>query len=226
LELSGGQRDRPRSRAGAAIVAVAAALIGILAGCGDDSDSQGEARSYRAEVVKAGFPAEQRLGETALMRVRVRNVGEETIPALTIGVSIGGSEGEASALPFGVRDPQPGLAEPDRPVWVLAEHYPKLAGSTEPGGAEGASGKIYTFGPLKPDRVTEVVWKLTASRTGRYDLRFKVGARNGGEAMVEGPGGTVPGGSFTVTISEEPVDTTVTDSGEVVEIEKPTPPAK
>jgi hypothetical protein len=195
-------------------------------GCGGDSGSDGEAPSYRAEVVTAGFPAEQRLGETALMRVGVRNVDDETIPALTIGVTIGGPDGEASALPFGVRDPQPGLAEPDRPVWVLAEHYPKLAGSTEPGGAEGASNKTYTFGPLKPDRVTEAVWKLTASRTGRYELRFEVGARNGSEAEVEGPGGTVPGGSFTVTISEEPVETTVTDSGEVVEIEKPGPPAK
>jgi hypothetical protein len=226
LELSGGQRDRRRFRAGAAIVAVAAALIAVPAGCGDDSGSEGEARRYRAEVVTASFPAEQRLGETALMRIGVRNVGEETIPTLTIGVTIGGPEGEASALPFGIRDPQPGLAEPGRPVWVLAEHYPKLAGSTEPGGAEGASNKIYSFGPLKPGRVAEAVWKLTASRTGRYELNYEVGNGLSGEATVENQAGVPPGGSFAVTISEEPVDTTVTDSGEIVEIEKPKRPAR
>lgn len=192
------------------------------AGCGgDSSDSESEDRSFRAEVVTASFPAGQRLGETALMRIGVRNVGEETIPTLTIGVTIGGEQGEASNLPFGVRDPQPGLAASDRPVWVLAEHYPKLAGSEEPGGAEGSSNKIYSFGPLEPGRVTEAVWKLTASRTGRYDLRYDVGAGADGAAKLESRDGARPGGSFGVTISEKPVDTTVTDSGEVVEIEKP-----
>lgn len=195
--------------------------VGLTA-CGQDSSPvSGEAAgTYRAKVVTAKFPAKQRLGETALMRIGVRNSGNETIPALVINVSVGGEAGETSSLPFGIRDAQPGLAQPDRPVWVLSEHFPKLAGSTARGGAETANNKVYDFGPLRPGKTTEAVWELTASRTGKYSVFYEVSAGIGGKAKAENAAGVQPGGSFSVRITETPPDTIVTDDGEVVEVEE------
>lgn len=187
-------------------------------GGGDSSDDAGEeAATYPVEVLTARFPADQRLAETSLLRLGVRNDGEETMPALTVTISVGGKEGKSSSLPFGIRDQEPGLSQPDRPVWVLSEHYPKLAGSEKPAGAESASRKTFVFGPLEPGATTEAVWKLTASKTGNYTLLYEIGAGLGGVAKAETAGGGRPAGSFAVKITEATPEVIVTDSGEVVE---------
>ncbi len=98
-------------------------------------------------------------------------------------ISVGDEEGRDSALPFGYRDPQPGIAQPDRPVWALAADYPKLNGSSERAGAETASPKTFDFGPLKAGATAEAVWKLSAVRTGRYEVFYEVGAGLGGKAQ-------------------------------------------
>lgn len=192
-----------------------------LGACGGGESSSGSPEAsgtYDVKVVKAEFPADQQLGQTTLLRLGVRNSGDRTIPALIVSISIEGKEGEASELPFGIRDPQPGLAQPDRPVWVLSEHYPKLNGSSEPGGAETTSRKSFNLGVLKPGRTTEAVWKLSATRTGRFTIVYGIDAGLTGEAKAETAGGVAPGGSFTATISAQVPDTTVTSSGEVVEV--------
>jgi hypothetical protein len=202
---------------------LAAALLAIavlsIAACGGDSSSGAEetAGRYPVEVTGARFAAAQSLGQTYLMRLGIRNAGRKTIPALTVSVSLTGKEGETSTLPFAIHDPQPDLAQPDRPVWVLAEHYPKLAGSSKPGGADTSNQKTYDFGPLKAGDTVDVVWKLSAVRTGRYTLAYAVGAGIGGDAKAETAGGVEPGGTFTARISSAPLDKEVTDSGEVVE---------
>jgi hypothetical protein len=211
-----GRRSRIRAIATGGIIA---ALALFLVACGDEESSSGAnetAGTYRVKVVTAEFPAEQRLGETTLLRLGVRNAGREALPALTVTISVGGEEGQTSALPFGYRDPSPEIAQPDRPVWALAAGYPKVNGSSERAGAETSSPKTFAFGPLKPGATTEAVWKLSAVRTGNYEIHYGIGGGLGGAAKAEASPGTQAGGSFTTTISEEPPDTVVTDSGEVV----------
>jgi hypothetical protein len=194
------------------------ALSLFLAACGSESSSDsGEAGgTYPVKVVTAKFPAKQRLGETTLLRLGLRNTGRKTVPTLTVTISVGGKEGKNSALPFGYRDPSPGLAQPDRPVWVLAAHYPKLAGSSEPAGAETSDRKTFDFGPLKPGASVDAVWKLSAVKTGNFDLLYEIGAGLGGKAKAETTAGTAAGGSFAVKVTAVPPETVVTDSGEVV----------
>jgi hypothetical protein len=190
-----------------------------IASCGDSessSESNEAAGAYPVKVVTAEFPAKQRLGETTLLRLGVRNSGRKPMPALTVTISVGGEEGRSSSLPFGYRDPQPGIAQPDRPVWALSARYPKANGSPEPAGAETASPKTFQFGPLKPGATTEAVWKLSAVRTGSYELFYEIGAGLGGAAKAETAPGTEAGGSFATRITEVPPNTVVTDSGEVV----------
>ncbi len=191
-----------------------------LAACGSESSSDsGEATgTYPVKVVTAEFPAKQRLGETTLLRLGVRNTGKKTVPALSVTISVGGKEGKNSSLPFGYRDPSPGIAQPDRPVWVLAARYPKLAGSSEPAGAETSGRKTFDFGPLKPGATTEAVWKLSAVKTGNFNLLYEIGAGLGGKAAADTAPRTEAGGSFAVKVTSVPPETEVTDSGEVVEI--------
>lgn len=195
------------------------AAISISAcGGGSSSDSNEPTGTFEAKVTEAEFPTKQRLGQTSLMRIGVRNTGTRTIPSLTITASIGGEEGATSSLPFAIHDPQPGLAQPDRPVWVLASRYPKRAGDPAPGGTETANPKTFNFGPLKPDQTVVGVWKLSAVREGEYDVLYGVDAGFSGSAEVETANGTPPGGTFAVKILTPPPNTIVTDSGEVVEI--------
>jgi len=195
-------------------------------GGGSSSDANQPAGTYRAEVTNAEFPTEQRLGETTLLRIGVRNTGKKTIPALTVTASIAGRAGQTSSLPFGIHNPTPGVAQPDRPVWVLSSHYPKFAGSNAPGGASTSNPKTFDFGPLKPGATTNAVWKLNAVKAGKYTLLYGVDAGLSGTAKAETAAGVAPGGSFAVNISSVPPNTKVTDSGEVVEIEKPKRPGK
>lgn len=210
---------RARRQALAAGLAALALALSIAACGGDDeSSSAGEeaAGTYPVKIVTAEFPPLQRLGETRLLRLGIRNTGRKTLPALTVTISVGGEQGRTSSLPFGYRDPSPGVAQPDRPVWALAAGYPKLAGSSERAGAETSSLKTFEFGPLKAGETTEAVWKLSAVRSGRWELLYGVGAGLGGAAVAETAPGTRAGGSFTTRITETPPNTVVTDSGEVV----------
>jgi hypothetical protein len=219
--LGGHGKQASRQRSRAAIVAVLAASLAFsVAACGDSessSDANEKAGTYHFKVTSASFPTRQHLGQTTLMRLGIRNNGEETVPALTVNISVAGKEGRGSTLPFGIRDPQPELAQPDRPVWVLAEHYPKLAGTTTPGGAETSNQKTYDFGPLKSGETANLVWKLSAVKSGHYGLLYAIDAGLGDQVKATTRGGVSPGGSFSVQISPARLDKEVTDSGEVID---------
>lgn len=196
------------------------AVAALLAACGESSsDSNERAGTYRLDVVDASFPADQRLGQTSLMRLAVRNAGDETVPTLTVTISIGGKAGAQSSLPFAVHDAQRGLAQADRPVWVLSETYPRFAGSSEPGGASTSNRKTFAFGPLKPGATATAIWKLSAVKAGDWTVAYIVGAGLGEQVKAETASGGQPGGTFVAEVSSELPETEVTDDGEVVEIQ-------
>lgn len=197
------------------------AVAALLAACGGESSSDANqpAGTYRLQVTEASFPTRQRLGQTSLMRLGIRNSGDKTVPALTVTITVAGKEGRDSSLPFGVHDPQAGLAQADRPVWVLSETYPRLVGSSEPGGATTSNRKTFDFGPLKPGASTDAVWKLSAVKAGKFTLLYRIDAGLSGTARAVTGGGAAPGGSFVTEVTAALPNTEVTDSGEVVEIQ-------
>lgn len=208
-------RSRPRVATAGALAVLLAVLLAACGG-GESSDANEATGTFSVEVTGAQFPTKQELGQTSLLRLGLHNAGRKTVPALTVSFSVAGKEGRTSTLPFGIRDPQPGLAQPDRPVWVLAEHYPKFAGSSEPGGAETSNPKTFDFGPLKPGATANVVWKLSAVRSGHYALLYTVGAGLTGASKAETAGGATPGGSFTVQIASQAPGKVVNGRGEIV----------
>jgi hypothetical protein len=198
-----------------------AALLGACGG-GDDSSASAEepTGTFAVKVTEAQFPSLQRLGQTSLLRLGIRNTGERTVPGLSVTFTIAGERGESSSLPFGVNDPQPELAQPERPVWVLAATYPRLHGSSTPGGSSTSSRKTFSFGRLEPGETTKAIWKLSAVRVGKFTLLYSVNAGLRGAAKAETDGGVAPGGSFSTEITDRLPETEVTDDGEIVEIKK------
>jgi hypothetical protein len=216
-----GRHSRQTRLLAIAIGFAALAAAAMLGGCGSSSSADDEPTgTFHVKVTEASFPTEQNLGQTTLLKLAVRNTGKRTVPALTVSFTIAGKEGVNSSIPFGVRDPQPELAQPERPVWVLAQSYPRLHGSSKPGGASTSSPKTFSFGELKPGASTTAVWKLSAVRSGKYTLLYSVNAGLSGKAKAKTDNGVRPGGSFATEISERLPETEVTDDGEIVEVGK------
>jgi hypothetical protein len=217
-----GRHSRRVRRQAIAIGSAALAAAALLAGCGSGSSSSDDepTGTFHVKVTEASFPTAQKLGQTTLLKLGLRNTGKRTVPALNVTFTVAGKAGVNSSLPFGVRDPQPELAQPERPVWVLAQSYPRLHGSTDPGGASTSSLKTFAFGELEPGATTTAVWKLSAVRSGKYTLLYSINAGLGGKAKAKTVNGVRPGGSFTTEISERLPETEVTDSGEIVEVKK------
>jgi hypothetical protein len=217
-----GRHSRRTRRQAIATGFVALAAAALLGACGGSSSSADEepTGTFHVEVTEASFPTAQKLGQTVLLKLGVRNTGKRTVPALNVTFTIAGKRGVDSSLPFGVRDPQPELAQPERPVWVLAQTYPRLHGSSKPGGASTSSRKTFAFGELKPGATAAVVWKLSAVRPGKYTLLYSIDAGLSGKARAKTDNGVTPGGSFTAAITERLPETEVNDSGEIVEVKK------
>jgi hypothetical protein len=220
--LRGTGRHSRRARLQAIATGFAAlAAAALLGACGESSSDANEPTgSFHVQVTEASFPTQQKLGQTSLLQLGVRNTGKRTVPTLTVTFTVAGKRGVNSSLPFGVSDPQPELAQPDRPVWVLAQTYPRLHGSSDPGGASTSSPKTFAFGPLKPGKTTKAIWKLSAVRPGKYTLLYSIDAGLSGNSKAETGNGVTPGGSFTIAINTSLPETEVTDNGEIVEVEK------
>lgn len=207
------------------------AVAALLAACGgSSSDKEPSGGDYRVGVTAASFPHLQRLGQTSLLKLSFKNEGEVAVPNLVVYFSLAGKQGATASLPFGIHERQVGLANPTRPVWVLAEHFPQLAKGSAGAGAEASTGeknraatsdpKTFAFGPLKPGETTSAVWKLSAVREGKYTLRYQVGSGLSGEAKTKTHSGVSPGGTFLAEISAALPDTEVNGAGEIVEVEK------
>lgn len=198
-------------------------MAASLAACGGESSADKEAAGeFDVGVTAASFPTLQRLGQTSLLKLSIKNDGDETVPNLVVYFTVAGKQGETASLPFGVHERQAGLAASTRPVWVLAEHFPKLAGASadEKGGATTSSPKTFAFGALKAGETRSAVWKLSAVREGKYTLRYQVGAGLGTQTKAKTEGGVAPGGTFVAEITAKNPDTEVTDDGEIVEVKK------
>jgi hypothetical protein len=235
---------RVRGRLGMGLL-LALCSIGIVAcGGGERQDADEPEGEFPVEVVSAAFPSKQRLAETSDLTLSIANTGEETIPDLAItiwtdvqgrsglessgtGTETTGTEGTATeesgpvaAGSFSVISQQPDLAIPSRPVWILEQGYPKLAGQTASAGAEAAQTDTFSFGALEPNETREIVWRVTPVQPGTYTVHYRVAAGLQGNAVAVTGDGSVPEGEFVVVITAVPPQTRVDDSGKVVPIRK------
>jgi hypothetical protein len=173
----------------------------VVTGCGggEQQDAHGPNGTYDVKVVNASFPSEQRLAERATMTIAVRNDGDKTVPNIAITV---GRSGKAT---FSYESQQPGLADPQRPIWIIDE---------PPSGGTTAYVDTWALGGLRPGQTKTFRWGVTAVRSGDYTIDYLVAAGLNGKARVRRADA---GGSFHVHVTRRPSQACVTDSGEVVD---------
>lgn len=212
-------------------MAVIAALSLAVSACGGDKERQDAdepSGDFPVAVNAAKFPTDQRLAQTSDLRLEIENTGSDAVPNLAVTIWTGDEKGGGS---FTVRSDQPGLADPNRPVWILEENFPKLASSPDEtaadldaapsAGADVAQTDTFGFGPLEPGDSKDIVWRVTPVQAGTYTLHYELAAGLTGKAKAVAEDGSSPvEGEFVVTITDKPARATVGANGEV-EIENP-----
>lgn len=189
-----------------------------ISGCGGkgevgDQFSNEAAGEYRMDVVRARFEPRQFVARTYDLKIAVRNTGDETVPAVVATIDLPRRD---STLAFAIRDPQPELAQAQRPVWVMESGYPKLAGTTGRGGAATANRRTFNFQELPPGETANMVWRVTAVEPGVYGLTYKIDAGLGVDTTAVDAAGEVPAGVLPVRITDRAVLTKVDKKGDVV----------
>lgn len=223
------RRGRRAWRRRAALLFALAGLTAAGAGCGGSAERQDAdepAGKFPVEVTAAKFPTTQRLAETSDLIMEIENVGEEAVPDLAVTIYTGD---EKASEPFYIRSDQPGLADPNRPVWILEQGYPKVLtpdvklGNVDrapPSGAEAAQTDTYSFGELKPGDTKEIIFRVTPVMAGTYTVNYELAAGLDGKAKAVTAGGDPVEGEFVVTITDKPPRARVNDAGGV-EIQNP-----
>ncbi|MEX0620035.1 MAG: hypothetical protein WD181_00450 [Solirubrobacterales bacterium] len=197
-----------------ALIAVSVSLTAACGGGGEgDQFSNETPGDYPVEVVDASFEPRQFVAQTYDLVVSARNTGDETIPAMVATIDI---PGRISTLAFAVRDPQPELAQPQRPIWVLESTYPKLAGTVGRGGAATSNRRTFSFGELPAGETATMIWRVTAVEPGSYRLGYELSAGLGLDTRAVDASGESPGGFLPVRITDKAVLTKVDEQGNVV----------
>jgi hypothetical protein len=186
-------------RAHRVVAPCATALALGVAGCGGGTrqDADEPSGTFRVDVVRASFPAKQRLATSEAFVITVRNAGRHAVPNVAVTVDS-----------FQARSDQPGLADPSRAVWIVDQG---------PRGGETAYVDTWSLGRLEPGRTRRFVWRVTAVQAGTHTVTWQVAAGLNGKAKAVLAGNRAPEGSFTVDISDRPARSRVNpDTGAVV----------
>lgn len=198
------------------LLALLAGLLLVACGSEPTQDANEPEGDFEVEVVTSKFPVEQRLAETSDLILGVENTGDEPLPELAITISTDDGTADGS---FKKRSDQRGLANPNRPIWILENKYPREVDSQAPTGLSGglrAQTNTFGFGSLEPGERKEIVWRVTPVEAGTYTLNYQVAAGLDGSAHAVTADGDEVKGSFNVTITDRPPRARVNDKGEVV----------
>jgi hypothetical protein len=176
-----------------------AGCLAFVAGCGggERQDADEPRGTWDVEVTEAKFPTSQHIAKSETMRISVRNAGDRAVPNVAVTVDS-----------FTTRSKQAGLADPNRPVWVVDDG---------PRGGTTAYTSTWALGRIEPGRTKTFEWKVTPVKAGDYRVNYRIAAGLDGKAQARLANGDRPQGTFDVSISREPAQSRVDpDTGEVV----------
>jgi hypothetical protein len=161
-----------------------------LSGCGGEDQSASEPSGrFKVDVLRTTFPARQHLAEQQRFVFDVRNSGDREIP--NVAVTLDG---------FSTAADEPGLADRDRPVWIVEDG---------PRGGGTAYVDTWALGRLTPGQTRRFVWKVTAVAAGEHELRWRVAAGLTGKGQAVTGDDRAPEGKLMVHVDREPADARV-----------------
>ena len=183
-----------------------AALAGTVVGCGGErQDAHEPSGTYTVSVLHQSFPRVQKLAHTEQLVLVVRNDSAKTVPNLAVSIDS-----------FSTASQTPGLANPQRPVWILdvgpgasPTHGVEGNAAETGGGAQTAYVNTWALGPLRPHAIRLFRWRVTPVAAGLHRVTYTVAAGLNGKARAELADGAVPRGSFTVYVSPTAAQTHV-----------------
>jgi hypothetical protein len=185
-----------RALRGTAIVCLLP-LSALGAGCGggERQDKNEPSGSFSVKVAKASFPEKQSLAQPTELSIVVKNTDSKPLPDVAVTVDS-----------FTKDSAQAGLADPQRPVWIV---------DRGPVGGETAFVNTWALGALAPGRSRTFTWKVTAIQSGAHDVSYKVSPGLDGKARVADT--SAASGKFSVSISDRPAQARVDpETGEVI----------
>jgi hypothetical protein len=192
----------------ASTLAACAALAVGLAACGggerqDEDEPRGD---FRLDVVSADFPTDQAIAERSTLRIAVRNADSKDVPNVAVTIKTQPAKPGGAPVAFAQASEDPGLADPNRPVWIL---------DRGPVGGDTAYTNTWALGRLKPGETKRFEWRVTAVQAGRYTVDYEVAPGLDGKARLAN-GSNGGKGSFRVSIDDTPPDARVDDDGNVI----------
>jgi len=165
------------------------------------------------------------------MVLAVHNVSGKTLPDVAVTIcnvtcAYPAPPGEGtSAAAFSEDLQMAGLAHPSRPVWVV-DNPPgpcnygcsdsSSSGAGGPSGAVTAYANTWALGALGPGQTAKFDWAVTAIAPGHHVVAWEVAAGLNGKAKAVLADGSLPHGTFTVSISNAPAQTYVNNNGQIV----------
>ncbi len=188
-----------------AVTSILAAATLTLSGCGggeERRDADATAATSSVDVVEASFPAEQRLGGQAQMRITVENTGAAALADVAVTIDS-----------FSRRSAQPGEADAERPIWIVDD---------APGGGTTALASTWALARLRPGKTKTFRWRVTPVDAGSYRVGYTVGTGLDGRAAARDPADeSRVGGTFRVRVSDAPSAARVDpETGRVERVEK------
>jgi hypothetical protein len=186
-------------RRGTRAVLATSVVALAVAGCGggEPQDKNEPSGTFPMNVVHADFPKSQSLAKQEALTIAVKNTGTQEIPNLAVTVDS-----------FSTRSQQQGLADPERPVWIVDEG---------PTGGTTAYTNTWALGKLAPGKTRTFTWKVTAIEPGTHTVKYRVAAGLNGKAKAKVNGQDDFQGSFTVAVSGKPAQSHVDpDTGQVI----------
>jgi hypothetical protein len=206
-------------RIGARVAPVCLAAI-ALAGCGggDRQDADEPKGNFPLQIVDATFPTEQTLAQTSNLTIVVRNPGPKRVPVVSVTVKCpeqkggsGGSPSGASASSgFSYRTTYPGVADPSRPRFVVntvPTRTPRVYDQGRLDPLERSSSYVDTFplGSLAAGRSVTFRWNVTAVKSGKFRICYRVNAGLDGKAKaVPAQAGEPIDGEFSGEVKQKP----------------------
>jgi hypothetical protein len=109
---------------------------------------------------------------------------------------------------FSTRSEQSGLADGERPVWIV---------DRPPSGSTTAYTNTWALGPLSAGDTKEFAWRVTPVQAGTHRLRYRIAAGLNGRAKAVLAGNRVPERELTVRVSSRPAPARVNPETGAVE---------
>lgn len=187
-------------------------VVGLAAcGGGERQDANEPSGKFKVDVIRSTFPPKQGLAKQSRLILTIKNADTKVIP--NVAVTLNG---------LNYRTTQAGVADPERPRFVINGKPRKIGGFAEsqddsPGGGKTAYVDTWALGKLRPGEQRTFEWGVTAVKAGPYRLRYVVAAGLAGKAKaVDADTGRAPTGVFAGTVSQKAPQTRVADDGHTI----------